>query len=139
MYLDYDYYANVYGGDLVDKQSFPRYELKARMILEGFVLKPKSQIEALLESEHADRIKLTLCELIDNSKEEEKLMKVAEEGQLAQFAGISSETTKDHTVRLDTKTNAFDRVKAYIQNKDIEVMYKYLLPTGLLYRGMKVL
>lgn len=136
MYVDYNYYSDVYGGSLVTSSDFSKYELKARLLLDSFTLK-KKMTEDLLETEFSDNIKMTICELIDNTVEEERLLEQAQDGLAVQLSGLSSEVVKDHTYNIDTKGNVNDRVRDYIQNKDLEIMTKYLLPTGLLYRGAK--
>ena len=135
MYLTYDYYSNKYGGTSVSSSDFPKYELRARMLLDGFTLKPKTT-KKLLETEYGDYIRLTVCELIDNTKEEELLLEKAKTGLELQLKGIASETVKDHSISVNTKGNVYDDVKSYIQNKDMQTLSKYLLPTGLLYRGV---
>ena len=40
MFVDYNYYKDTYKGTEVDSASFPSYELKARMIVKGYALKP---------------------------------------------------------------------------------------------------
>lgn len=134
MYVTYDFYSSSYGGTQVSSAEFEKYELKARYTLDSFTLKPKMTLR-LLEGEHKDRIQLAMCELIDNTKEEETLKEHAKKTLKKSFSGIESETVKDHSVKL-SKGNAVADVERYILNKDLDVIAKYLTVTNLLYRGV---
>lgn len=136
MYVDYSYYKNVYGGVKVSEEEFNKYELKARLVLDNYTKKPKLTLK-LLDGKHSDRIKMTMCELIDNTKEEEELMANAMKTISSQLSGIKSESVKDHSWSFSDK-NSVEQVKAYINGKDMDVIYRYLIPTNLLYAGARV-
>lgn len=136
MYVDYNYYKNKYGGKAVSEESFKTYELKARLTLDGYTMKPKMTVE-LLDGVHSDRIKMTVCELIDNTKNSEELMEKAMQNQSMIATGLKSETVKDHSVSFQDK-DPVTKVKEYINGLDMDIIYKYLVPTNLLYRGASV-
>lgn len=137
MYVNYEYYKDVYKGSLVDKDSFGIYELKARMILDNYTLKPKKQIEKANEGRFSDNIKLAMCELIDSIKNYETLLETAKKGQLRQITGLASETVKDHTITIAKGAkDSVTELEELTKNNQIEIMRKYLLVTGLLFRGL---
>ena len=138
MYVDYNYYKNVFGGSLVTSSDFNKYELQARLTMDGYTLKKDMTVQ-LLDTHHKDAIKTAMCELIDNIKELESLHDKAVIGSQMHVAGIASETVKDHTVTsVSSKDNPLDTYNQLVKSTSIAIMRKYLLPTGLLYRGFSL-
>ena len=137
MYVTFDYYENTYKGTEVDSVSFPSYELKARMIVKGYALKPEHQFERVLQGEYADSLRLTMCELIDSIKNFETLLETAKKGQLRQISGVASESVKDHSITVAKgNVDSVTELENITHNEQIRIMRKYLLVTGLLYRGL---
>ena len=135
MYVDYQYYNETYGGTLVTASDFQKYELKARLLLDSITLKP-DQTEQLLETNLADYIKVVMCELIDNLKQEEEALLKANTGDLAFYGGIGSETVKDHTVSFKTgNTSVSNNVEKDFAERRKRIINKLAI-TGLLYRGV---
>ena len=135
-YLEYPFYQDNYGGVAVSEAEFNKYELKARYVLDGFTLKPRKTLELLKGTEHNERIQLTMCELIDNTKKSEEIVAMAEKGHRLQFSGKVSETVKDHTISINQKHDIMLEALNFINSTDLSIVYKYLIPTGLLYRGV---
>lgn len=133
MYLDYEYYKDVYRGS-VSEADFDAYELQASTKLEEYILPQKIRVgldKPILE----DRIKLLLCELVD------VLDDYSEQGNemtdLAHFKGIESETTKDHSVKFSTSVKSpRQRLKEALEYDVKSLIHGRLGNTGLLFRGL---
>lgn len=110
MYIDFDYYSNIYKGK-VKEEDFTTLEIKASGILNYYTF---NRIEEVTEN-----IKLAVCELIDNIKEFEDT-----EGK-----DITSETVGTYSVSYSDKFN-ISNVK-----KQKNIISKWI-PTNLLYRGV---
>lgn len=110
MYIDYEYYSNVYGGK-VKEEDFSRLEIKAAGILNYYTF---NRIEEVTEN-----IKMAMCELIDNINEYDQ-----KEGK-----EISSETVGSYSVSYS------DKFKVSNKRKQKSIIIKWL-PSSLVYRGV---
>lgn len=139
MLTDYTFYTGYYNGKKVGLQEFPSLLLKAELEFKNYTLKSDEIINKVMQGKHNQAVQITLCEMIDNLKDYEELIEHAKKAQTMEVMGIASETVKDHTVSLRDKGNSVDNLDKLIQDRNIKVMQKYLYPSGLLYRGMRVL
>ena len=111
MYVDYEYYSNVYKGK-VKEEDFATLEIKAAGILNYYTF---NKIE-----EVTGNIKLAICELIDFIYEDEK-----NEGK-----EVESESVGSYSVKYQ-KQSVYARSR-----KQKRIIFKYLGHTNLLYRGL---
>lgn len=112
MYVSYEYYSEVYGGE-VPEDKFVKLEIKASGILNYYTF---NRIEVV-----DDRAKLAICELIDNIEEFEK----------TGGKEIASEKVATYAVTYvggETKSN---------KSKQKNIVAKYFGLSGLMYRGVR--
>ena len=137
MYVDFDYYVTTYGGSLVTSSDFTKYELKARIVMNNYTLKEKLTIKLLEGSKYVDNIKMAVCSIIDIIKWSEDLLEKSLEANSMFAEGISSETVKSHSVALNVSDGfKSNQVNRQVEVAQVDVMKRYLLSTGLLYRGL---
>lgn len=135
MYVTYEFYNEEFGGATVSSSEFKQYEKRARVLLDGYTLKP-SRTAQVLETALGDHVRIVMCELIDNLKQEEEALLQSITGDLAFYGGIGSETVKDHTVSFKTgNTSASSGVEKDFADKRKRIINKLAI-TGLLYRGI---
>lgn len=111
MYVDYEYYSDVYGGK-VKENNFVNLEIKASIILNYYTFNRVKEV--------TENIKLAICELIDFMYIDEK-----NEGK-----EIESESVGSYSVKYQKKS-----VYAK-QREQKKILNKYLGHTNLLYRGI---
>lgn len=116
MYVDFDYYSNIYKGK-VKEEDFPTLEIKASGILNYYTF------NRIKEDAINDKIKLTVCELIDNIEQLEKV-----EGE---DKGITQEKVGTYSVSYANP----DIKRKELKQEQKQTIFKYLGHTGLLYRG----
>lgn len=110
MYVDYNYYSNVYKGKAKEEE-FTNLEIKAASTLNYYTF---NRIEEVTEN-----IKLAICELIDFIKEDED----------NQSREIESESVGSYSVK-------YQKQSVYTKQKNKKrILNKYLGHTNLLYRG----
>ena len=137
MYVDFDYYVGIYGGSLVTYSDFTKYELNARIVMNNYTLKEKLTIKLLEGSKYVDNIKMAVCSIIDIIKWSEDLLEKSLEANSMFAEGISSETVKSHSVTLNVSDGfKSNQVNRQVEVAQVDVMKRYLLSTGLLYRGL---
>ena len=136
MYVDFDYYQEVFGGSLVTSAEFNKYELRARSIMNNHTRKIDKTIKLLDNPLVSDNIKLCMCEMIDNLFRTDELIAKSTQADNAYALGITSESVKDHTVSFDSKSLKSNEIKAQSQNENYNLMKNHLGITGLLYRGL---
>lgn len=134
MYLTYTEYQE-YGGTLVSPEQFDSLELKARLVLDNFTLKPSLTLD-LLKTRNAPNIKMTMLELIDNLHREQESLLQASQADVSYYGGIVSESVKDHSVSFKTDGSSQIKVSQDYHNLRHSIMKQYLLFTGLLARGL---
>lgn len=114
MYVDFGYYSGSYEGQ-VGADNFNRLEREARKVLDYYTF---NRIEDVDEN-----IKDTICELIDNI---EQLEKLESEGK-----GIESEKVGSYSVSYANP----DIKRKELKQGQKQIIFRYLGHTGLLYRG----
>lgn len=136
MYVDYVYYTDTYGGKLVSQEEFEMYERKASMQLHEYAL-PQKISKALNQEAIKDRVKLAICELMDNLKEFYDRHDEIKELDTIGLEGITSESVKDHSVTYASdKRLASERLREAHKGIANEIVRDRLRMTGLLSRGL---
>lgn len=111
----YDFYVNQYGGSFIPQADFKRVENKARAAINQLTFNR-------IDWEQADsNIKMCLCELAEHIIQSEKVL---------QGSAIASETVGEHSINY-----AGCSEKETSSGSEREIVSKYLLHTGLMYRG----
>lgn len=112
MYVDYDFYSNNYGGNVLQDE-FTRLEMQASTIVDYYTFNRIKEAD--------DKVKFAACELIDYLKE------------LEDTGGkeIESEKVGSHSV-----TYAKNDDTNPIARKQYDIVKKYLGYTKLMYRGV---
>lgn len=119
MYVDYDFYLNIYAGE-VDEILFAKLELQASTIVNYYTFNRIPDLTII-----TDDIKLAVCELIDYLSEEERVKSNKE---------IQSESVGSHSVTYAISKNR-NKNSTIVKKEQKEIVYKYLAHTNLLYRG----
>lgn len=110
MYVDFNFYQQTYKGK-VPEGDFTRLEIQASSLIDYYTFNRITEVD--------NKVKFTVCELIDNLQELENL-----EGK-----GIDSEKVGSYAVTYSK-----------VQEKELKqeqknIIVKYLGHTGLMYRG----
>ena len=116
--MNYDFYVNQYGGSLIPEVDFKRLSNKAKAGIDYFTF---NRIDW---SKADDNIKMCLCEMA------EVLHQAAE---LVEGGIVSSETVGQYKVSYDTDANSILAMSN--QSRMNKIVAKYLVHTGLMYRG----
>lgn len=116
MYLDYDFYKTNWGGKVLE-EDFTQLNIKATQIVDYYTFNRLKNLEII-----DDDVKYAICELID---EMHRL-------QTTDGKEIASESVATYSV---TYAVGNDSEKS-IQNRQKDIVKKWLGHTGLLYRGV---
>lgn len=134
MYLTYEEYQD-YGGTLVSPELFDGLQLRAKVAMDNYTLKPSLTVK-LLDTFTKTNIKLAMVELVDNLHLQAQATLEAQESDRVYYAGIGSESVKDHTVSFKLDGSGQSKVLSDFQSQRQAIMQEHLLVTGLLSRGL---
>ena len=127
MYIDAEFYYNMYNGEATDGVGFPRYNALATMAVDRYTFNRITDLEDL-------RVKYAVCELIDLYilHEQKKLKANSAE------ARVSEETTGSHTVtfKYEDEIQKPADLGDWLKRSEYEIVAKYLIGSGLMYRGI---
>lgn len=125
-YISYDFYKKESVGGDISAEEFPRYEKKARTAIDYYTF-------GRIAEPIPEKVRECMLELIVFQRNVEK---AAEEGS----GVVLSETVGDHTVHfadgtglLGLKTGSTGKTQSELE---YEIVAKYLMSTGLMYRGV---
>lgn len=134
-YACYMYYAATYGGNAISEEEFPRLAERASEFIDYLTFdKAKTMVDD-------DRVKKCCCAiaekmaLLDSAN---SAIRSGIESAIANGGEITSETVGEWSVSKKSGLSAAESAKSYTDavNKEIgDVARRYLLSTGLLYRG----
>lgn len=114
-YADYAYYTDTYKGAVLDAASFPLYARKATQMIKLHTF------NRIKEDNIPDEAKMCCCELAEEMYKHEK-----------EYAGnIASEKVGEYSVSYVDK----EKAETQHRGKCKEIIYNWLINTGLLYRG----
>lgn len=116
--MNYDFYVNQYGGSLIPEADFKRLSNKAKSEIDYFTFGRIDWIKA------DDNIKMCLCEVAEV---------VHQADNLAKDGIVSSESVGEYKISYDTKAKL--ELTTHQQGKVHLIVAKYLMHTGLMYRG----
>lgn len=132
MYVDYEYYTNVYGGKKISEEDFEYYINQAEDYIDYITL---GRVQSFKGGVFDNKIKRAYCSLAEIYQEEKQLSESV--GASASAKGIKSETVGSHTVNFQTTDGKSEAEnKAHYDALRYRVARQCLLPTGLLYRGL---
>jgi len=114
-YADYAYYTDTYKGAVLDAASFPLYAQKATQMIKLHTF------NRIKEDNIPDEAKMCCCELAEEIYKYEK----------ENAGNIASEKVGEYSVSYVDK----EKAEAQHRGKCKEIIYNWLINTGLLYRG----
>lgn len=114
-YADYKYYTDTYKGVVLDTASFERYARNATVYIKMLTF---NRVD---DSNIPDEVKMCCCEVAEKNYEADK----------SRHVGISSEKVGDYSVTYENNAN----IDMKLAKDCNEIIQKWLLMTGLLYRG----
>ena len=127
MYADYAYYTDTFFGDLIPEEKFAKYATTASDFIDYFTM-GKAAANADLPA-----VKKCCCALAEQYMAIDAL-RVAASAKVTSDGIIASESVGSHSRSFQTGANATQAVTA--ETAEIaNIARRYLLPTGLLYRG----
>lgn len=127
LYTDYDFFSNAYKGKML-KSDFNKLVIDASCIIRNNIFDRDI-------SEYQEEVQMATCSIID-------ILKKIEELESKKTNSISEKILKSESVADYTRTFETNDVKNYeleisnLKGRIKEEIRKYLLPTGLLYRGV---
>ncbi len=123
MIADYEFYCNVYFGEILTTEDFPKYATRADAYLHELTY--GRYADPNLPEKTITAVKMAECSVAD--------LCFTTEAESAVSSAISKETVGSHSVTYRTGSDAAKTLSARIK----ETAERYLLSTGLLYRGAK--
>ena len=127
MYADYTYYTDVFYGNVIDEVDYPRYATRASDFIDYMTMGKAKKNQEL------DAVKKCCCALAEqysaiNSVRIAAAAKVTEDGIIA------SESVGSHSRSFRSGTDG-EQAVTEAEKELTNIIRRYLLPTGLLYRG----
>lgn len=127
MYADYLYYAGTFYGDAIEEESWPKYATRASDFID-YLTWNKAEDNATLEAVKKCCCALAEQYLLIDSTRAAATAKVTADGIIA------SESVGAHSRSFRSGTEGTQAV-AEAEKELGNIARRYLLPTGLLYRG----
>ena len=129
MYADYSYYIGIFFGSLIPEENFTKYASRASDFIDYYTWGKAKNNADLPE------VKKCCCALAEQYFSIDAL-RVAASAKVTTDGIIASESVGSHSRSFRSGVDAAQAV----QNAEAElanIAKRYLLPTGLLYRGVK--
>lgn len=127
MYADYEYYASTFYGDMIDDEVFPKYATLASDFID-YMTMGKAANNADLPA-----VKKCCCALAEQYQTIYAVQKAAA-AKVTEDGIIASESVGSHSRSFRNGVDGAQAVEA--ERKELaNIARKYLMPTGLLYRG----
>ena len=124
MVSDYTFYTDMYQGNILSEEDFPRYAIRADAYLNELTY--GRYADPSLPETTITAVKMSECAVAD--------LCFTTEAESTVSSAISKETVGDHSVTYRTGSDTAKTLSARIK----ETAERYLFPTGLLYRGAKL-
>ena len=125
IYADYTYYRVTYGGTKIPEEDFRRAAIKASVDIDYYTNgKAKDAYDT-------PQVKMCCCELADAAYSYDKICTAAE-----QAPGIASERVGDYSVSYRGTSEIVTEAGRTYDSTVKATCDKYLMRTGLLYRGV---
>lgn len=129
MYADYTFYTTVFFGDLLTAETFPKYATRASDFIDYLTWK-KARDYADTENE----VKKACCALAEQYQSIDAVRKAAA-AKVTNEGIIGSETVGSHSRSFRNGVEG-EQAIAEAEKALSAIARQYLLPTGLLYRGV---
>ena len=129
MYADYTFYTTVFFGDLLTAETFPKYATRASDFIDYLTWKKAQSYD---DSENI--VKKCCCALAEQYQSIDNL-KAAANAKVTADGIIASESVGSHSRSFKTGGDVVQEIAAE-EAKLAAIARRYLLPTGLLYRGV---
>ncbi len=129
-YVDYVYYANTYLGKALDANDFPRLAERASERIDAIT---RYRAAGYLSAHPEDqRVKNAVCAIAE-------ILARSERGDLLSGEDVvqSEEVGKHHITYAAPMNTASQEGQRAIDKQIMRTAITYLLPTGLLYRGVR--
>ena len=127
MYADYSYYVNVYHGTQLTEQNFPQYAERASEYID-YITFGKAKKSAELPE-----VKKCCCALAEQY-ETINAVTIAARAAVTDSGQIQSESVGAHSRSFRSGVESAETITA-IEAEVGNIARRYLLPTGLWYRG----
>lgn len=127
MYADYTFYQMDFYGDTIPEEKFPKYATAASDFIDYYTM-GRAASKATLPA-----VQKCCCALAEQYMTIDKLQTAAA-AKVTEDGIISSESVGSHSRSFRSGDSASQAVAAE-QGKLANIARRYLLPTGLLYRG----
>ena len=128
MYVDYDFYAEEYGGAM-SEDDFNKYELRAEAYVRYFLFSKSG----IMDREPIRDVQMAVCAVSDVLGEHYSA-KAARAAQGGSGAAVKSENNDGYSVSYAVEQKDGETEESYLRKKAYDTAYPYLLPTGLLSR-----
>lgn len=127
MYADYSYYTTTFYGDAIAEADFPKYASRGSEFID-YITFGKAKGAADL-----DEVKKCCCALAEQYQTIDKV-RIAASAKVTDDGIIASESVGPHSRSFRSGVDASQAVSA-AEAELGNIARRYLLPTGLLYRG----
>ena len=127
MYADYSYYTEVFHGDAITKEEFPKYATRASDFIDYFTM-GKAAGNAELPG-----VKKSCCALAEQYQLIDAVRKAAA-AKVTEDGIIASESVGAHSRSFRSGVDGAQAITE-AEKELSNIARQYLLPTGLLYRG----
>lgn len=122
MYVDFEYYVNIFGGYLIEEEEFPFLEKKAETYIRTFTYVRGDVFELKIDAVmDAVCVAAEVCCTYERRKKELRGV-------------VKSENTDGYSVTYVTEQRDGQTEEETLRKKVYEAVYSYLLPTGWLSR-----
>lgn len=125
MYVTYDYYTGTYGGNTIPPERFAYFEREAEVFIDYITF---NRIKKM--SEVPDEVKMAPCSVM------ESMYHATDGSGMAPLQLKSSESVGDYQVSYQSSYQTQTPVVSQIESMYYQVAKKYLIHTGLVYRGL---
>lgn len=134
MEINYQYYTDTYGGTDVTASEWLYYSNQAINKINYLTFNKASQEFG----QYTNEISNAICAVSERLKSHDTKVKAMQKSDLDTLnRGVKSETVKSHSKTYETSAADAESKLTNESNQQIaKVVREYLLPTGLLYRGL---
>lgn len=130
MYADFAFYTTVYYGDQLTEETFQKYATRASDYIDYLTWKKAQSYD-----DTDNTVKKCCCALADQFQSIDAL-KAAANAKVTADGIIASESVGSHSRSFKTGVDVAQDIAAE-EAKIAAIARQYLLPTGLLYRGVR--
>lgn len=122
-YTDYDFYINVYRGNAVEEEDFPRLYMRASEYVFGMT----RGLVARVPEQHMEPVRMCVCAISEIIQDEERLSAQSFSGEKP----VSSESVGSHSISYSSPAMS-GAESEYIGSRKREALFLYLSTVPLL-------